>query len=139
MTQAEQQIVPHARGKEMGERADITDPPTGNRQWHTANIRVADHESAARRCEKPGKELRHDISAAVPLAYYRHIRAERKVEIDPFEQGDAVIVPQTDIGRGDLAVQRLDLFRHFEEQAFVEHLRNLELLDDLLVFNRHVL
>ena len=49
------------------------------------------------------------------------------------------LVHQADIGRGDLAVQRLDLFRRFEQRALVEHIRNLELLDDLLVFDRHVL
>ena len=36
-------------------------------------------------------------------------------------------------------MQRFELLRRFEQQAFVEHIRNLELLDDLLVFDRHVL
>src|SRR5437763_1688083 len=122
---------------EMSKSAGFETP--GNRQRHAVEVGVANAKAPARRGDEPGKELRDEISAAVALADDCYIGAEREVEIDLFEQRDAVIVHHTDIGRSDLAMQRFELLRRFEQQAFVEHIRNLELLDDLLVFDRHVL
>ena len=139
MTQAEQQIVPHARRKEIGDRADVTDPPAGNRQRYAVEVGIADDKPSAGRGDEAGKELRDEISAAVALADDRYIGAERKIETDGLQQMDAVAVHHSEIGGGDLAVQRLDLLRLFEQQAFVEHIRDLELLDDLLILDRHIL
>ena len=67
------------------------------------------------------------------------IRAQRKGETDAFEQVDAVAVDDVDIGRGDLAGEWFDLGWLFEQQAPVDHIGDMELFDDLLVFDRHIL
>jgi hypothetical protein len=83
--------------------------------------------------------LRHKVSAAAALPDDRHIGAEGKLEIDPLEQMDPVTVHQIEIGGGDLAAQRFDGLRLFEQQSFIEHIRDVELLDDLLILDRDVL
>jgi len=54
---------------------------------------------------------------------------KRKIEIDTFEQKDAVIVHQADIGRGDPWPCNGSTFSGASSsEAFVEHIRDLELL-----------
>ena len=66
------------------------------------------------------------------------MRAERKADADAIQQADAVAVDQADIAEFDLALRRLD--RAFvEQQTGIEHVGDLELLDDLLVLDRDVL
>src|SRR5579875_2847453 len=67
------------------------------------------------------------------------IGADRKVEIDPFEQMDAIGVDDIDMAGHDLAAERLDPFRPLEQQPPIEHLGDMELLDNLLVFDRDIL
>ena len=67
------------------------------------------------------------------------IGAERKREVDAFEQMDAVGVDDIDIAGGDLAGERLDVLGGFEQQPPVDHVGDMKLLDDLLVFDRDIL
>ena len=79
VAQTDQQIVPYARRKKIGDRADIADAAAGNRQRHAVDVGFADRKPAAGRGDEAGKELRDEVSAAVALADDRHIRAERKL------------------------------------------------------------
>src|SRR5258705_5741787 len=139
VAQAEQEIVSYTRRKQAGRRADIADATAGNRERNGVDIGFADHQAPARRSDEPGEELGHKVSAAAALADDGHIRAEGKLEIDPLEQMDPVTVHQIEIGGGDLAAQRFDGLRLFEQQSFIEHIRDMELLDDLLILDRDVL
>ena len=110
----------------------------------TANGRVveigaADRQPAAGRALEPRHQLRQHVPAAVAVADDADIGAERKGEVDAFEQMDAVGVDDVDIGGGDLAGERLDVLGGFEQQAPVDHVGDMELLDDLLVFDRDIL
>src|SRR5437764_15004040 len=67
------------------------------------------------------------------------MRAERKGEAEPVEKADAVAIDQTDIGQLDFALRRLDGAPLVEQQARVEHIGYMKLLDDLLVLDRDVL
>jgi hypothetical protein len=137
--QSEQQVFPHARREQVSRWPDIADALTGDTKRQAVDVRVANQQSAARWRNKPGKELWNEVSAAVALTDDRHIGADRKFEVERLEVMDAVAVHDAQIGGTNRALERLDDLGLFEQQTFVEHIRNGELLDDLLVFDRHVL
>src|SRR5215472_2096785 len=52
---------------------------------------------------------------------------------------DAVAVHEAEIAGTDRATERFDRFGLFEEQSLVEHVGDMELLDDLLILYRDIL
>src|SRR5436309_5213031 len=94
---------------------------------------------AAGRSMKPCQQLRHQILAAIARPDQRDMRAEWEGDTDPVEQTDAIAVDQADIAEFNLALRRLDRLALFEQEPGIEHVGDLELLDDLLVLDRDVL
>ena len=139
VAQPEQQVLANAGGEEVGRGADIADQPARGGKRQRGEIDAAQRDLAAARHVEARQQLRHQILAAIARPHKRDMRAERKGEVEPVEKADAVAVDETDIGQFDLVLRRFYGAPLVEQQARVEHIGYMKLLDDLLVLDRDVL
>ena len=123
----------------MGRGPDIADQPPRGGKGQRGEIDSTQADMAAGRGMEPRQELWHQILAAIARPDQRDMRAEREGDADPVEEADAVAIDEAEIAELDLALRRLDHPAVIVQQARIEHVGDLELLDDLLVLDRDVL
>ena len=96
-------------------------------------------DAAAAREHQAGEELRDVVLAAVPSPDERDVLAGGDVERRPVDPVRAAVLRVHEPGRRDLPLERRDALRRLFHQLGVEEARRLELRDDLLVLDPHVL
>src|SRR5437763_2632372 len=122
----------------MRRRPDVANQPAGSGKRQRGEIDTAEADLPAGRRSEPRQQLRHQILAAIARPDQRDMSAERETEAESIEQADAVAVDQADIAEFDFALRRLDRAL-VEQETGIEHVGDLELLDDLLVLDRDIL
>ena len=98
------QVLAHARRKEIGISGDIGNAAAGDGLRQLADIAAADGERAAARFHQAGEHQRHGLAA---LAGDRDVLARLHGESDAVQQLAIAFVDDHEIGGDDIAGQRL--------------------------------
>ncbi len=136
--EAVDEVFVNGMGKQIGVRPDVGDPAAGDRRGLLGNIPRADLDVARRGSHESGQQHAQVLLAAAAVADDRDMVGELPGEARRVDQPGIRIVGQRHRRDVPVSAQRLGLRCLGVLHPWLDHVRRLELLDHLVVFDLYV-